>query len=233
MNRRSLVVQKGREAIAKLPIAPGKRFQRFIGSGTRPDMVRIGTEYGGWSVPSTLIDEESVCYCAGVGTDITFDLGLIEHFGCPVFAFDPTPSSARHIADLGEIDPRFNFKPVGVWSDDTSLRFYEPDRGDTNFSVVNLHESTGYFDAPVRSLPSLMAELGHDAIDLLKLDIEGAEYEALKPILDGTLRPTVLCVELHKVEGLKMHFRTVRALRAIGYETVAVEKYDLTLVAAA
>lgn len=231
MNRAE-ITQRGKEVLARLPIAPGNRFRRFVGPGTRPDMERVGTEYGGWSVPTSLIGESSVCYCGGVGIDVTFDLGLIERFGCTVFAFDPTPSSASHIAELGELDPRFNFLPVGIWSEDTTLPFYEPDYGDSNFSVVNLHGSEGHFDAPVRSLPSLMVELGHTRIDLLKLDIEGAEYEALKPVLAGDLRPPVLCVEFHKVDGMTMHFRTVRALREIGYETVALDKYDVTFVLA-
>jgi hypothetical protein len=38
-----------------------------------------------------------------------------------------------------------------------------------------------------------MRELGHTRLDLLKLDIEGAEYEVLKSI--GSTRIGVLCVE--------------------------------------
>lgn len=42
------------------------------------------------------------------------------------------------------------------------------------------------FDPPMRSLGSLMAELGHQHIDILKADIEGDEFEMLS---DATVSP--------------------------------------------
>lgn len=219
-----------RRIAAELPFAPGKRFGRSLELHPRPDLVRIGSEDGGWTVPDDLLDEGSVCYSAGAGTDVSFDMELIRRYGCSVFCFDPTPTSAVHIASLGIDDRRFRFLPVGIWSEDASLRFYEPGHGDSNYSAVNLAGSTGFFEAPVRSLPSLMAELGHAGIDLLKMDIEGAEYEAIRPVLEGKLRPTVLCIELHKVHGLRMHHRTVNALEALGYRAVCRKAYDVTFV---
>ena len=39
-----------------------------------------------WFLPSAEIIPSSICYCAGVGEDISFELGLIEQFGARVFA---------------------------------------------------------------------------------------------------------------------------------------------------
>lgn len=50
---------------------------------------RIGSEYGGWVVPRGSVSRSSICYCVGVGEDVSFDLGLISQFGCAVHAFDP------------------------------------------------------------------------------------------------------------------------------------------------
>ena len=36
---------------------------------------------------------------------------------------------------------------------------------------------------PVSSLANFMAELGHDWVDVLKIDIEGAEWSVLKGLL--------------------------------------------------
>ena len=60
-------------------------------------LINIGSDYGGWITPMHLLNSTSICYCAGVGEDITFDLGLIERFGCHVFAFDPTPRAKIHL----------------------------------------------------------------------------------------------------------------------------------------
>ena len=57
--------------------------------------VAIGSDYGSWIVPTALLSADAICYCAGVGEDVTFDLGLVARFGCRVWAFDPTPRAAR------------------------------------------------------------------------------------------------------------------------------------------
>ena len=40
-------------------------------------MEKLGTDYGGWYVPTNLnLDEKSIVYSGGVGEDISFDLLL-------------------------------------------------------------------------------------------------------------------------------------------------------------
>ena len=55
---------------------------------------KIGSGSGGWIVPTGAIRSSWTCYCAGVGEDITFDLGLIERFGCAVPANPASPTTA-------------------------------------------------------------------------------------------------------------------------------------------
>ncbi len=139
------------------------------------NLQRIGTDYGGWVVPAAMIRPDWICYCGGVGEDVSFDLGLIERFGCSVFAFDPTPRAITYVAEEVANGPKFHFLPVGLWAEDTTLRFYAPaNPAHVSHSIVNLQKRDTYFEAPCRSVPALMRELGHDRIDLLKIDIEGA-----------------------------------------------------------
>lgn len=193
-------------------------------------MVRIGSHYGGWAIPDDLVERSWICYSGGSGNDISFDLGFIGRYGCVIHAFDPTPSSIEHVKHAASDEDRFRFFPWGLWSEDETIRFYEPDYSDSNFSAVNLHNTDGYFEASCRSLQSIMRELGHDRIDLLKLDIEGAEYKVLQPIIAGELEPTVLCVEFHKTNGIGPAVQSVRQLRSAGYRAVSVDGYDVTFV---
>src|SRR3546814_13240808 len=81
--------------------------------------------------------------------------------------------------------------PVGLWSEDATLRFYAPrDPTHVSHSIVNLQETESYFEARCRSIASLMAELGHDRLDLLKVDVEGAEHEVIRSMLASGIRPT-------------------------------------------
>ena len=47
----------------------------------------------------------------------------------------------------------------------------------------------------VRSIESVMRELGHDHIDLLKISAEGAEFEILRGLERDEDSASVLCVE--------------------------------------
>lgn len=206
----------GRDALTRRPIR------------TRQDLARLGSRYGGWVVPLMALDAASVCYCAGVGEDISFDLALIERFDCEVHAFDPTPRAIAHVARVAAGNARLRFQPVGVWDADEQLRFYAPaDPAHVSHSVVNLQNTAAYFEAPCRSLRSLMQARAHDRIDLLKLDIEGAEHRVIASMLAARIPVAVLCVEFDEAAlGVTPERRsrigaTVDALAAHGYDLVA------------
>ena len=199
----------------------------------RPDLglQKIGTAYGGWIVPTRLLGPTTRCYCGGVGEDVSFDLGLIERFGCEVFAFDPTPRAIAYAEPIAQREPRFRFMPVGLWSSDTVLKFYQPkDPTHVSHSVVNLQGTSDWFEASVRTIGSIMAELGHAPIDLLKLDIEGAEHAVLASILDAGILPTILCFEVDQPVGPIRLWSTIRRVLGHGYDLVAVDGWNFTFV---
>ena len=192
---------------------------------------KIGTAYGGWVVPTRLMDGTWVCYSGGVGEDASFDLGIIERFGCSVFAFDPTPRAIAFAEPLAAGEPRFVFVPVGLWSSDTTLRFYRPRNPEhVSHSVVNLQRTGEWFEAPCRSVSSLMAELGHPSIDLLKVDIEGAEHAVIASVLEAGIRPRVVCFEVDQPVGPLRFVRTIRRVLKAGYDLVAVDGWNFTFV---
>jgi FkbM family methyltransferase len=202
----------------------------FRADAHRDDLVRLGTDYGGWWVPESLLGPSSICYCGGVGTDISFDLGLIERFGSRVWGIDPTPRSGEWIAKQ-RLDPRFTFVPVGLSGAAGELRFYAPQDPDhVSHSSKNLQGTTTYFTARVQTLAGMMTELGHDHLDLVKLDIEGAEHDTIERMLADGIHPTVVCVEYDQPEPLSWARRTTAALRAAGYELVKLETLNLTFV---
>ena len=196
----------------------------------REDLMRLGTEYGGWWVPGSLLGPDSICYCAGVGTDISFDLGLIQTFGCRVWGIDPTPKTIDWIGGQ-DLDPRFTLLPVGLSDEPGDLRFYAPENPDhVSHSVKNIQRTATYFTATVQTLAGIMAELGHDRVDLVKLDIEGAEHDTIRRMLADGLRPPVLCVEFDQPEPLSWGRATTAALRRAGYDLVKLEGLNLTFV---
>mgnify|MGYP001571288732 FL=1 len=61
---------------------------------------RLGTDYGGWTIPIDVLNAKSICYCVGVGEDASFDLALLEQFRCAVISFDPTPKAIAYMERL-------------------------------------------------------------------------------------------------------------------------------------
>lgn len=188
---------------------------------------QFGSAYGGWSVPTGILASESIVYSGGVGEDMTFDQAIIRRYGCHVYAFDPTPRSIAYVRDLNE--PRLHFFPVGLWDVDTTKHFVAPSNPDSvSHSIGNADGGGSGFDAQCRSVESLMHEFGHSRLDLLKLDIEGAEHAVVPSLIRGAPAPRVLCVELHG--GFRRALKLIRTTEAAGYDLVAVGGWDVTFL---
>ncbi len=207
----------------------------------------IGSPYHGYYVPRHLLTNESVCYCIGAGEDISFDTELKVQYDARVYIFDPMPEGILHFQKLNEsaraglpltiheknpftyrITARqladIQFIEIGVWAQKDRLKFYEPTRnGYPSHSVYLFKESGRYIEAPVDRLANLMNQLGHTAIDLVKLEIEGAEYAVIDTILDDKLDVKLILVEFDEVHNSTdklFHYRirkTCERLKKAGY----------------
>jgi FkbM family methyltransferase len=193
------------------------------------NIVRIGSDYGGWAVPADRLGPDSICYCVGIGDDTTFDYGLIERYGCSVHSFDPTPVALDYVSKL-KPSPQFHFHPVGLWSADGELLFHAPQNpAHASYSALNLQATRQTVRCPVRKLSTLMSELGHEHIDLLKMDIEGAEFEVIDSLLRRALPVDTICVEFHRdVAGVRKIVDVIERLQAHGWVPIFAERWNVT-----
>lgn len=215
-----------------------RRFRAGLDIRPRHDLVAIADPiYGGYVVPASLLDEDSVVVLCGVGTDVSFDLGLIDRFGCRVLALDPVPASAEYVATAAAHEPRHEFLPYALWSEDTELPFHSPRvEGYISHSATDMHDTEVAFVAQARRLSGLIAERGVDHVDLLKISAEGSEYEILDEVLASGVPVRVIAVEFATPVDPKIPLARVALLRAAGYEVVAARtvsyNWKLTLVLA-
>jgi FkbM family methyltransferase len=192
---------------------------------------RLGSRYGGWIVPTPVTSPGSVCYLAGLGEDASLDLALAER-GCDVVVLDPTPRAVAYAEAVFEGLANVRFLPVGLWSSSKDVRFYAPaDPAHVSHSAVNLHGTSEWFDAPCRTLGEIAGGFDHRDIDLLKLDIEGAEFEVLDDLIRGGVRPRAICVEFDQPVAVWRIVRQLSRLARVGYDVVAHERWNFTLVA--
>jgi len=181
----------------------------------------IGSDYGGWPVITGTLDADSCVYSFGVGQDITFDLGLIEAFACRIEAFDPTPR-CREWIETQNLPALLRFHPIGLADRTTVLRFFAPDNDDhVSFTVSEGRTGNSMVELPVRALCEIAEDLGDSRIDLLKMDIEGAEYDVVPDLLRRGPMPAQLCIEFHhRMFGYSdaQTRQAVAQLREAGYQ---------------
>jgi FkbM family methyltransferase len=183
--------------------------------------VELGTTYGGWRIPDGAVGEGDICYCVGAGGDISFDLELIGRYNATVRAFDPVSAYVAAAAAQAGGEPRFSIHEAAIATSDGPLRVQVThDPTSDSVSAAKLYESARFVELPGRTLASLMEELGDDHIDLLKLDIEGAEYDVLPTIDLRGLGVKVFATQLHHNGSVKRARGLIERLRADGYEPV-------------
>lgn len=160
-----------------------------------------GSPYGGFYIIPGLLKSSSIIYSFGIGKDISFDQTCIRKHGCNVFAFDPTPKSIEWLKKQ-KLPVQFHFYEYGISTSQTGFfEFYLP----TNMKGVsgslesqNLDvDQTDSVKVLMKSFDDIVNELKHSHIDVLKMDIEGAEYLALDPILSSGVTIDQILIEFH------------------------------------
>ena len=184
------------------------------------EKIYLGNDGARWCVCPDGLGPSSVVYSVGVGEEISFDLELIRRFGVCLHAFDPTPRAVAWLAKQS-LPGNLFFHPHGVADFDGHAKFLPP-ANPTHVSHTLVERQTPWpaIEVPVRRLSSIMKELGHDRIDLLKMDIEGAEYAVLKDILASAIPVHQLLVEFHHrwpEIGAEKTRQAIRDLNSAGY----------------
>lgn len=210
--------------------ARGFRYTLPRSKGADVALVRLGSAYGGWWVPKTALEPNSIAYCVGAGEDITFDLALLEA-GCLVRTIDPTPRSIVYVEGLGIDNDRYRFVPEALWNETGTLRLFAPENpAHVSHSALNLQHTESFIDVESTTFDDLVASNGDSRVDLLKMDIEGAEVIVLPDILQSSYCPPVLCVEFDAWRPVKRLRSIVRTVLAHDFRIARVEGRNVTFL---
>lgn len=180
-----------------------------------------GNSSAGFHVYTELLNSNSIIYSFGVGEDISFDEELINEFNCSVFGFDPTPKSIQFIKNK-TVPNKFHFFPFGIYSYNGNIKFYLPlNPNHVSCTITNIYGSDQIEDkiieVPVRKFSSIVDEFGHKKIEILKLDIEGSEYDVLDDILGAQVEINQILIEFHHRFSTISINRTKEAIKKLNY----------------
>jgi FkbM family methyltransferase len=158
-----------------------------------------GSSYGGFYVNPDFLNEKSIIYSFGIGKDITFDIKCINKHRCQVYGFDPTPKSIQWISSQ-RINPLFVFNNYGISTISGYQDFFLPSNPKgvsgslVHSEVVNVDNSIKVL---MKSFNDITSNFGHKLIDVVKIDIEGSEYEIIDDIINSTCVVNQILVEFH------------------------------------
>jgi FkbM family methyltransferase len=198
----------------------------------KEDTEREVLDSDGWQYIPDLLGPHSIVYSLGVGDSIDLDIDLIHHYSLTVHAFDPTPYTEEWVSSL-ELPANFVFHPWAAAGKDGSLRLFRRVNTRGKKSVVmwtaddNAGDESDFIDAPAYTVRTMMEKLEHERVDLLKVDVEGAEYEILDSLGDIANLPTQLLVEFHNrfpSIGKQRTAASIEKLRTFGYRIFSISE---------
>ena len=202
------------------------RYRIFYGALLRRyELVELGNRATGcqWRFCPNDLNANSVIYSGGVGRDVTFEHALVKNYGSKIVLFDPSPTGLETMALPENKIPQFTHHAVGLAGNCGTLKFAPPKEAHEG-SWFMADTDTATIEVPCVDLATLMARNGHTHIDLLKIDIEGAEYGVLDDLLRRKLRVRQVLVEFHHqmLPGVRRS-QTIRAILkmvAAGYQLI-------------
>lgn len=138
----------------------------------------------------------------GTGNDPDFSKYLIANYGMKCFAVDPTRKHGEELKKLERATKEFHYLPYALGPRNGKVQFYE---SIVNVSGSLLQDHRNIVSDPVTSyvvdmvtVDELLRIIGEKRIAIMKLDLEGVEYQLIGTLNQGPLkRIQQLIIEFH------------------------------------
>lgn len=192
LRRASILAGRSDEFHANIPRSSKKVLLRLGTTDVAAyEHVFIGDEYG-----FSLAKEPSLIIDAGANVGMSAVYFALRYPGAKILAVEPELSSFAVLKRNAEMFA--NIVPVNaaLWNRRCILQLQSGGAGHWGMRVV---EDDGSLDSGVQAttLPELLKEHELEHVDLLKVDVEGAECEIFGDALSWMSKVSVICVELH------------------------------------
>lgn len=176
---------------------------------------------------------EIVIDCGADVGDFTMYASRVVGASGKVIAFEPDPiiyGRLKFNVELNKLNNVILIKK-GVWSENTTLKFMSAKDKPRSFLFDEAGE--GIIEIPVVSIDSELKELKIGKVDFIKMDVEGAEIEAVKGAVRilANNKVDLAIASYHMVNGEKTCFKLESAFSVIGYKAETAYPKHLTTYA--
>lgn len=180
-----------------------------------------------------VLSSSSIVMDFGLGPDADFSTHLIRRYGLRVHGFDPT---RKHAGGLLRVVSRHNslfaFYPYALSANSKRAPFYESPTQVSGALRTDHPNTRGTkaiaYEVQCVTLDDAMTLVGTNWVDLLKLDVEGAEYEVIDSLRRSTFdRVGQLVVEFHHhclpSVAPEQTMDSVRRLKSFGFHAYTLD----------
>jgi FkbM family methyltransferase len=200
----------------------------------RPEAKRLGI---GFHSPNFIfrsgLNSNSIIVDVGCGYEADFSRFMMANFGAQCFGIDPTEKHKNALMQLAaESEGRFEYFQNAVSSKSGEMQFYEIENRESGSLLADhtniMKDVTISYVVRSVTLREIPKMIDHENIDLIKLDIEGAEYDLFENITIEDLNPYhQIYIEFHHKSVKSKSFRdTEKVIRTLRENNFSVFSMD-------
>ena len=167
------------------------RIPRVNDKNICPNKVRAGDEQdGGWWICHGNKRTNCVVYSFGIRDNFSFDHYMVQHHQCEVHGFDPSPvglASQEQYELSGTTDSTTKgsgsaqYHSYGLGSRDST---FGPGKVPFRWPGLGYLQDSNTQPWKLKRLPTIMKELKTMTLTILKVDVEGAEWDMLPDLIN-------------------------------------------------
>ena len=178
----------------------------------------LGTDYGGWTIDIDDVKDGDTVLDLGLGEDISFSQELAALRKVNIIGVDPTEKSHKYVESLPQSPLTLIKKAVVKDGIETITMRKNRNPSHVSESFLSGHNSVGDDSYEVDGVSIKQLRDLHPNISLIKMDIEGGEYD----VIDECLGIQQLCIEFHHfcIDGIAISDTNncIKKLLDNGYE---------------
>lgn len=161
-----------------------------------------------------------------IGANIgQFSRAMIDRFGCRCVAVEPAPHIFRSIPE----HPKITRIQAAISHRSGRMLLHVSAQPDASSLLPSPHGHVSTIEVEALSLHDLISRLSWPSVDLLKIDVEGAEISMLESCPESVLRKVAqMTIEFHDFCGItdpKVVAKTIARLNDIGFYSVRMSRY--------